>query len=115
MPNFRNLREIATMTEDKPIVKLFMWRMKTCKKSTATTKVFPVSHFKTLQDSSTQTEILTTVSVGTKPKTPPGVVTTGAQAVVKCSEQDAQANIELKPETSVISTQTLPPKVESAE
>ena len=104
-----NLREIATMTEDKPIVHVADENMQEVN-----------SHDKsvpsiTLQDSSTQTEILTTVSVGTKPKTPPGVVTTGAQAVVKCSEQDAQANIELKPETSVISTQTLPPKVESAE
>ena len=73
------------MTEDKPIVHVADENMQEVN-----------SHDKsvpsiTLQDSSTQTEILTTVSVGTKPKTPPGVVTTGSQAVVKCSEQDAQA------------------------
>ena len=51
----------------------------------------------TLCDSSTQTDILETISVGTKPKTPPGLINFGTQAVVINSDKDIQACIPTPP------------------
>ena len=59
----------------------------------------------TLQDSQTQTDFVETVSVGTKPKTPPEPKSIAAQAVAEQAEKFTQAIIELPvAETSIIGT-----------